>query len=73
MDALRPPREAPVDTEGRLLGSRSARAAFRLALLQQRSETVQLLAGRLARDRGWVPETPGLRPQPFLPGEAMND
>jgi len=53
MDALRSPHEVPVDT-GSLLGSRSTPAGFLPALLKQRSETVQLLAGRLARDRGWL-------------------
>ncbi len=71
MDALHSPHDVPVDT-GSLPGSRSVLAGFLPALLQQRSETVQLLAGRLARDRGWLHDAPGLGHQPLFPGEAMN-
>jgi hypothetical protein len=52
-----------VDTRS-LLGSRSTPAGFLPALLQQRSETVQLLAGRLARDRGWLQGLPGSATSP---------
>jgi AAA family ATP:ADP antiporter len=72
MEALRSPHGVPVDTRS-LLGSRSTPAGFLPALLEQQSETVQLLADRLARDRGWLPEAPGLGHQPFLAGEALND
>ncbi|RPH72082.1 MAG: hypothetical protein EHM78_04665 [Myxococcaceae bacterium] len=66
MEALRSPHAVPVDTRS-LLGSRSTPAGFLPALLQQRSETVQLLAGRLARDRGWLHDAPGLGHQLLSP------